>query len=53
MIRTSIKDMIINLSQLEYISTVDIAILFSIFNYQKQNNNQIVIDGLNPYLKRY
>ncbi len=45
------KDMIIDLSRLEYINAAGIAILFSIFDYQKQNNNQIVIGGLHRYLQ--
>ncbi len=45
------KDMIIDLSKLECINTTGIGTLFSIFDYQKQNNNQIAIGGLHPRLK--
>lgn len=46
------KDIIIGLADLEYINSVGIAILFSIFHRQKENNKQVAIGGIHPSLKQ-
>ena len=46
------KDILIGLADLEYINSVGIAILFSIFHRQKEVNKKAAIGGMHPFLKQ-
>jgi len=43
-------NIILDLSELEYINSTGVAILFSIFHRVKENSGKIVIGGLHPFL---
>ena len=44
-------DLILDLSELKFINSVGVAVLFSIFHYQQQNNYQVCIGGMHPFLQ--
>ncbi len=44
-------DIIMDLSNFSYTNSVGIAVLFSIFHYQQQNNRRVLIGGMKPFLR--
>ena len=43
---------ILDLTQLEYINSTGVAILFALFYKLRQENRQLIVGGLHPFLKR-